>query len=294
MAAWRSRADSALGWPMRSRVWAIWRCRLVRSTTCRGPPGDAAHAGADPRYSATGEPSPPAPITSAWAARMRSWPSMPISSSRMCREYRSSWSSFRALCAVFLLLFLALDLGLADQHRAALELVQRLGSWKSFSEPNSGNGARPAACGFFFQLLAGFLAGLSRGRRPSFPRPGRCSGACPGRPRGCAAPRTGCPLRFVHHHVGHDALGLDGAAAGRVVARGRELEAGVRAQGRTVCTEPLPKVWLPMMVARLWSCSAPATISLAEAEPSLTSTTSGTFLRPQGPLQRVGSPPRRW
>jgi hypothetical protein len=33
-----------------------------------------------------------------------------------------------------------------------------------------------------------------------------------------------------------------------------------------------------MMVARLWSCSAPATISLAEAEPSLTSTTSGTLL----------------
>src|SRR6218665_2425220 len=48
--------------------------------------------------------------------------------------------------------------------------------------------------------------------------------------------------------------------------------------GRTVCTEPLPKVWLPMMVARWWSCSAPATISLAEAEPSLTSTTSGTDL----------------
>jgi hypothetical protein len=43
----------------------------------------------------------------------------------------------------------------------------------------------------------------------------------------------------------------------------------------------LPKVWLPMMVARLWSCSAPATISLAEAEPSLTSTTSGTFFRPR-------------
>ena len=63
-------------------------------------------------------------------------------------------------------------------------------------------------------------------------------------------------------------------------------------RGRTVCTEPLPKVWLPMMVARLWSCSAPATISLAEAEPSLTSTTSGTFLSAAGRL-RSGSLPRR-
>jgi hypothetical protein len=64
--------------------------------------------------------------------------------------------------------------------------------------------------------------------------------------------------------------------------------------GRTVCTEPLPKVWLPMMVARLWSCSAPATISLAEAEPSLTSTTSGTVLeRRRQALERVAAA-RRW
>ena len=50
---------------------------------------------------------------------------------------------------------------------------------------------------------------------------------------------------------------------------------------------------LPRMVARLWSCSAPATISLAEAEPSLTSTTIGTFLTASG-RRRSGSPePRR-
>ena len=60
--------------------------------------------------------------------------------------------------------------------------------------------------------------------------------------------------------------------------------------GRTVCTEPLPKVCAPMMVARLWSCKAPATISLAEAEPSLTSTTSGTVFIAAGSL-RKGSPP---
>ena len=45
------------------------------------------------------------------------------------------------------------------------------------------------------------------------------------------------------------------------------------ASGRMVCTEPLPKVCVPSTTARLWSCSAPATISEAEAEPALTSTT---------------------
>jgi hypothetical protein len=32
---------------------------------------------------------------------------------------------------------------------------------------------------------------------------------------------------------------------------------------------------LPMMIARLWSCNAPETISEAEAEPSLIKTTIG-------------------
>ena len=40
-----------------------------------------------------------------------------------------------------------------------------------------------------------------------------------------------------------------------------------------VCSEPLPKVCVPSTTARLWSCRAPATISEAEAEPALTSTT---------------------
>src|SRR3954451_17491574 len=56
-----------------------------------------------------------------------------------------------------------------------------------------------------------------------------------------------------------------------------------------VCTEPLPKVRVPIRVARLWSRKAPATISEAEAEPPLISTTSG--------LPFVMSPPRavkRW
>ena len=35
---------------------------------------------------------------------------------------------------------------------------------------------------------------------------------------------------LVEHHVGHDALGLDGAAVGRVVACGGDFEGGVRAK----------------------------------------------------------------
>ncbi|MNN88511.1 hypothetical protein D3C81_2062060 [compost metagenome] len=46
--------------------------------------------------------------------------------------------------------------------------------------------------------------------------------------------------------------------------------------GSTVCTEPLPKLVVPMTTARFWSCRAPATISEAEALPPLISTTIGT------------------
>src|SRR6266480_3802013 len=56
-----------------------------------------------------------------------------------------------------------------------------------------------------------------------------------------------------------------------------------------VCTEPLPNERVPTSVARLWSCSAPATISDAEAEPPLISTMTG--------LPLVRSPAcaaRRW
>ena len=56
--------------------------------------------------------------------------------------------------------------------------------------------------------------------------------------------------------------------------------------GRIVCTEPLPNVCVPMTMARLWSCSAPATISDADAEPPFTSTTIGTVLICAGRLRR--------
>ena len=48
----------------------------------------------------------------------------------------------------------------------------------------------------------------------------------------------------------------------------------------------------PINVAALWSCSAPATISLAEAEPSLTSTTTGTVLISAGTAASTSLPSR--
>ena len=63
-----------------------------------------------------------------------------------------------------------------------------------------------------------------------------------------------------------------GAIAGQDVIGGAPL---FWPSGMMVCTEPLPNERVPMMVARLWSCSAPATISEAEAEPPLINTTSG-------------------
>src|ERR1041384_5905755 len=58
-----------------------------------------------------------------------------------------------------------------------------------------------------------------------------------------------------------------------------------------VCTEPLPKVCVPMTVARLWSWRAPATISEAEAEPPFTSTTIGTVFTACGSDFSTSSPP---
>ena len=47
--------------------------------------------------------------------------------------------------------------------------------------------------------------------------------------------------------------------------------------GTMVWTEPFPKESVPTTSARLWSCNAPATISEADAEPPLISTTIGRF-----------------
>ena len=45
-----------------------------------------------------------------------------------------------------------------------------------------------------------------------------------------------------------------------------------------VCTDPFPKDVVPIIIALSWSCSAPATISEAEAEPPFINTTIGSPL----------------
>jgi hypothetical protein len=57
-----------------------------------------------------------------------------------------------------------------------------------------------------------------------------------------------------------------------VVSRSAPLPAP---SGMIVCTDPLPNDHVPMRVARFWSCSAPATISEADAEPPFGSFVSG-------------------
>jgi hypothetical protein len=50
---------------------------------------------------------------------------------------------------------------------------------------------------------------------------------------------------------------------------------------------PLPYVAVPTTSARSWSCSAPATISLADADPLSVSTTSGTSPTAAAPDRRT-------
>jgi hypothetical protein len=78
-----------------------------------------------------------------------------------------------------------------------------------------------------------------------------------------------------HLYVGLDTFRLDRAASVKyraVVNRSAPLPGP---SGMMVCTEPLPNERVPTSVARLWSCSAPATISEAEAEPPLISAMTG-------------------
>ena len=78
-------AESTLGMPMRSVEWITWRCRLERSTSSSSTiPSVPTPAAA--RYSAVGEPSPPAPSSSTFASSSFCWPSMPISGISRWRE----------------------------------------------------------------------------------------------------------------------------------------------------------------------------------------------------------------
>ena len=73
-------AESTLRSPTRSRLWRIWRCRLEASTSSMSTmpivPTPAAA-----RYSAAGEPSPPAPSSRTLEASSFAWPSVPTSGS---------------------------------------------------------------------------------------------------------------------------------------------------------------------------------------------------------------------
>jgi hypothetical protein len=65
--------------------------------------------------------------------------------------------------------------------------------------------------------------------------------------------------------------------------------------GMIVCTEPLPNERVPMTAARLWSCSAPATISEAEAEPPLLEPSGMMVCSEPLPKERVPTTvARRW
>ncbi len=71
-------AESTFGTPMRSLVWMTWRWRFERSTTSSSTiPSVPTPAAA--RYSAIGEPSPPAPRQSTFASSSFFWPSTPTS-----------------------------------------------------------------------------------------------------------------------------------------------------------------------------------------------------------------------
>ncbi len=108
---------------------------------------------------------------------------------------------------------------------------------------------------------------------------GRCAAARPVDPcrpscsaRGCSPPRGRRRSCSSSSRVsgtstsGAMPSALDRAAGRRVVPRRGQPHRAVAGIGITVCTEPLPKLWVPSRTARWWSCSAPETIS--DAEPS--------------------------
>ena len=78
-------AESTFGTPIRSVEWITWRWRFERSTSSSSTiPSVPTPAAA--RYSAVGEPSPPAPSSSTLASSSFCWPSTPTSGSSRWRE----------------------------------------------------------------------------------------------------------------------------------------------------------------------------------------------------------------
>src|SRR6186997_3739 len=83
----RSRADSSFGRPTSFEPCTICRCRFVTSTTSKST-SPIVPTPAAVRYSASGEPSPPAPMSSTRDALSRCCPSSATSGRMRCRLYR--------------------------------------------------------------------------------------------------------------------------------------------------------------------------------------------------------------
>ncbi len=77
-------ALSTFGVPISGVPWITWRCRFDSATVSSSiTPSVPTPAAA--RYSSTGAPKPPAPITSTRARPSAAWPGPPTSRSTMCR-----------------------------------------------------------------------------------------------------------------------------------------------------------------------------------------------------------------
>src|SRR5688572_2873263 len=96
MSASRSRAESSLLRPTSDVPWSTWRWRLDTSTASKST-SPMVPTPAAARYSAAGEPSPPAPTSRTRARFSARWPPTPISGRMRCRLYRRYSSGARSL-----------------------------------------------------------------------------------------------------------------------------------------------------------------------------------------------------
>src|SRR3546814_1110771 len=80
---------------------------------------------------------------------------------------------------------------------------------------------------------------------------------------------------LLHRDVRLDAERLDGAAGWCEIARGGQAHGAAEPEWNDGLHRALPEGLGAHHDGRRWSCSAPATISDAEAEPPLISTTTG-------------------
>ena len=126
-AAMASLAETTLGRPTSSLWCSICLCRLDTSTTSKSAMPMVPTPAKD-RYTAEGEPRPPAPIISTLACRSLRCPALPTWGMMMWRLYLFTWSAVRALTSV----------------ACAMPLL--LSGWKN--GPVTKNGPRPAMTHF--------------------------------------------------------------------------------------------------------------------------------------------------